>query len=664
MHCPHCGSPLAAPGEKFCRICGNSLVVIPAGNPGKQRSILDERYEILEKMGTGGMGVLYRVRDKRLDRIFALKEMRVTFPDEAQKKKAEEWFQREAKILCNLRHPNVPVVIDFFTENDKNYLVMDFIDGVSLEKKSLPIGETEIRAFLAAALDILRYLHNQDLIHRDIKTEHFMEDKAGKYFLVDFGTARALSPTERKTAIGTPGYASPEHYEGFADRRSDIYSLGAVMYHLATGIDPRTRPPFDFRPLRESVPAFSPKLAKIIEKMLAYKPEERFQKVEEIEASLSSAGEIAVQTQVMPPVSSVSEITTGSKTTKKLKSENPLKTLLLEEPDYDDYSTLHRKREVRISNTALAPISGIKGEVFREIQSPHLGWISSIAFVPPGDVLAVAYADGVIMLWDITRGEQMGVLKKEISYSPNLCLDVAASANGELLAQALDNGKVNLWDLVTNRKIRTIATNSAAINRMVFSGNKTLITGSRDESVAVWNVDEFRSLNEKWGNLGGVSSLALSNDRKLLVIGCGDGYLRLWEIHSMVSIILKPEHERGHRGKVRDLSFSRGDDYLISIGDDRYLKLWKVEGTQPAVIKPHKTTMMDFESVSSVACSPRQDIFVTGKQDGSLRMWDLQTFKPVKSLSSHDKTIVRISFSQNGCYFATASEDGLVVAWK
>ena len=664
MHCPHCGSPVAMPGEKFCRICGNSLTGNPVSNLLTKRSILDERYEILEKMGTGGMGVLYRVRDKRLDRIFALKEMRVTFPDESQKKKAEEWFQREAKILCNLRHPNVPIVTDFFSENDRNYLVMDFIDGTSLDKASLPIQEDKVRAFLITALDILKYLHNQDLIHRDIKTEHFMEDKSGKYFLVDFGTARTLSPTERKTAIGTPGYASPEHYEGFADRRSDIYSLGAVMYHLTTGIDPRTRPPFDFRPLSEIAPAITPKLAELIGKMLAYKPEDRFQSVEEMEAFLSSTDEPVVQTRIMSSSSSIQKEQTGSKITQKLKNDNPLKTLLLDEPDYDDYSTLHRKKEVRISATALPPISGIKGELFREIQSPHLGWISSITFVPPGDVLAVAYADGVIMLWDVTRGEQMGVLKKEISYSPHLCLDVAASANGELLAQGLDNGTVNLWDLVTNRKIRTISTNTAAINSMVFSGNKTLITGSQDESVAVWDVDEFRNLSEKFGYLGGVKSLALSQDRKLLVIGCGDGYLRLWEIHSLVSIVLKPENERGHRGKVKDLSFSRGDAYLISIGEDRYIKLWKVVETQPAVIKPDKTAMLDFGSVNSVAFSPRQDIFVTGKHDGSLKMWDLETFKPVKNLRSHDRGIVKIAFSQNGCYFATASEDGLVVAWK
>lgn len=664
MHCPHCGSPLAAPGEKFCRICGNSLMENPVSNLINKKSILDERYEILEKKGTGGMGVLYRVRDRRLDRIFALKEMRVTFPDESQRKKALEWFQREAKILCNLRHPNVPVVIDFFSENDRNYLVMDYIDGISLDREPLPLPEDKARAFLATAMDILRYLHNQNLIHRDIKTEHFMEDKTGKYYLVDFGTARTLSPTEVKTAIGTPGYASPEHYEGFADRRSDIYSLGSVMYHLVTGIDPRTRPPFDFKPLSETAPTITPKLANLIGKMLAYKPEDRFQSVEEIETYLSSTPETAVETRIMSSLSSSPVSAAGSKTTKNLRSDNPLKTLLLEEPSYDDYSTLHRKKEVKISTGALAPIAGIQGELFREIQSPHLGWVSSITFIPPGDVLAVAYADGVIMLWDITRGEQAGVLKKEITYSTNLCLDVAASANGELLAQGLDNGKVNLWDLVTNRKIRTISTNSGAVNRMVFSGERTLITGSQDESVAVWNVDEFKSIDEKWGNKGGVKSLALSSDRRLLVIGCGDGYLRLWEIHSLVSIVLKPEHAFGHRGRVKDLSFSMGDGYLISIGEDRYIRLWKVMETQPAVIKPDKTSSMDFGSINSVAISPRQDIFVTGKHDGSLKMWDLQAFKPLKNLRSHDKPIVRIAFSQNGCYFATASEDGLVVAWK
>ena len=678
MHCPHCGSPVSA-GEKFCRICGNSLKPKPANQP-KPAGILDERYEILEKLESGGMGQLYRVRDRRLDRVFALKEMKVEFPDEEKRKQAEEWFRREARILCNLRHPNIPIVTDFFNEDDKYYLVMDYIDGSPLDKENLPLTEAQARDFLGTALDILQYLHNNDIIHRDIKTEHFMRDKAtGKYFLVDFGTARSITPQKKNTAIGTPGFASPEHYEGFADQRSDIYSLGAVMYHIVTGIDPRTRPPFDFKPLAETAPHISRELAETIKKAITYKPEQRFQSAAEMAQSISLSSPAFTAPPVKPAVKVettplteipretriIKEDIVPPKPVKEPGKKDPLKTLLFDEPDYNDYRTLHRKRKMTVQTSgALPPVMGIEGKAFRVIKSPHMGWVSSIAFVPPGDVLAVAYMDGVIILWDITANEQVGVLKKTITYSTHLCMDVAASINGEYLAQAMDNGKIILWDMVTNKKIRAVATNSETVNSIVFSGEKHLVSGSQDESVTLWDVDEFYEVSSKWGNKGGVKSMALSNDRKLLVIGCGDGMLRMWELHSLVSMVLKPDVERGHRGKVNGLSFSWDDKYLLSVGDDRYLRQWNVMETRPVYMKPGKSASIGFKNITAIACSPRQNIFVTGKEDGTVSIWDMDKFKPEKTLEEHPQRIVKIAFSQNGYYFATASEDGLVIAWK
>ncbi|HKY05828.1 MAG TPA: protein kinase [Blastocatellia bacterium] len=252
-------------------------------------TLLLDRYSIIKRVGGGGMGSVYQARDKRLaDRLCAVKEMIELFADQNQRAKAVEDFKREAEVLAQLEHPSIPTVFDYFIEGGRYYLVMRWIGGGDLaEQMRLRGGTVEEPAAVKWAIqicDVLHYIHSQvpPIIYRDLKPANLMlDDRSGRVMLVDFGIARIVRPTEKGvTAIGTMGYAPPELFAGKVEPRSDIYSLGATLFHMLTGSDPQDNPLliFDFsknpRPCQIN-PAITPEMEQLLMRAVAHKPEDR-----------------------------------------------------------------------------------------------------------------------------------------------------------------------------------------------------------------------------------------------------------------------------------------------------------------------------------------------------------------------------------------------------
>jgi len=252
-------------------------------------TLLLDRYSIVHRVGGGGMGSVYQARDKRLaDRLCAVKEMIEMFADQSQRAKAVEDFKREAEVLAQLDHPSIPTVFDYFIETGRYYLVMRWIGGGDLAEQMRVRGglvdEATVCKWAVWICDVLHYIHTQKppIIYRDLKPANLMlDDKTERVMLVDFGIARIVRPTEKGvTAIGTMGYAPPELFAGKVEPRSDIYSLGATMFHMLTGSDPQDNPLliFDFsknpRPCQIN-PNITPEMEQILMKMVAHKPEDR-----------------------------------------------------------------------------------------------------------------------------------------------------------------------------------------------------------------------------------------------------------------------------------------------------------------------------------------------------------------------------------------------------
>ena len=266
--------------------------------------VLNNRYEIVRRIGGGGMGAVYLAKDKNLgDAPRAVKEMIESHIDESQHEKAIADFKRESLLLTQLEHPSIPTVYDYFYDDNSErfYLVMKFIPGSDLSSRlratpSGRIDELTVTEWGIQVADVLHYLHTQPqpIIYRDLKPANLMIDSnKNRIMLIDFGIARWVNKKEKGvTAVGTMGYAPPELFSGQADARVDIYSLGATMFHLMTGSDPQDNPLliFDFtknpRP-RQINPQLSSEIERMLIRAVEYKPEHRFQTCAELRDTLS-----------------------------------------------------------------------------------------------------------------------------------------------------------------------------------------------------------------------------------------------------------------------------------------------------------------------------------------------------------------------------------------
>src|SRR5215207_4000286 len=266
-------------------------------------TVLYSRYEIVKRIGGGGMGAVYYAKDRNLgDAPRAVKEMIQTHLDESQQEKAVADFRRESMLLASLEHASIPTIYDYFYDDaaSRFYLVMKYISGGDClaRLRNAPMNrldELTVAEWGAQAADVLEYLHNQrpPIIYRDLKPANLMIDgNSGRVMLIDFGIARWVAPQEKGvTAVGTMGYAPPELFSGKAEPRTDIYGLGATMFHLLTGADPQDNPLliFDFakHPTpRQINPAVSNEMEWILMRAVEYEPERRFRMAGEMRDTL------------------------------------------------------------------------------------------------------------------------------------------------------------------------------------------------------------------------------------------------------------------------------------------------------------------------------------------------------------------------------------------
>jgi outer membrane protein assembly factor BamB/tRNA A-37 threonylcarbamoyl transferase component Bud32 len=262
-----------------------------------QGRVLQERYEVIGILGLGGMSAVYQARDQRFPNVMklcAIKEMKNHSLDPQMRAVAIQNFEREANILATLSHPAIPKVYDYFSEEARSYLVMEFIEGRDLEailgEMSGFLPQEQVLEWAIQLCDVLQFLHehNPSIIFRDIKPSNIMLDKHGRLRLIDFGIAKNFQPGQKGTMIGTEGYSPPEQYRGIADQRTDLYAMGATLHHLLTRQDPRVEPPFSFheRPIQIANPAISNEFAQVVMRALEYEPDRRYATAEEMKRML------------------------------------------------------------------------------------------------------------------------------------------------------------------------------------------------------------------------------------------------------------------------------------------------------------------------------------------------------------------------------------------
>lgn len=278
----------------------------------------------------GGMGAVYRARDlhfPNVDKRVAVKEMIILARDPVLRETIVRNFEREANILATLNHPAIPRIYDYFTQNERSYLILEYIDGKDLEavlgeiREFLP--EVTVVGWAIELCDVLSYLHTHKpdpIIFRDIKPSNIMINQQQHIVLVDFGIAKPFQSGPKGTMIGTEGYSPPEQYRGEANYLADIYALGATLHHLLTNRDPRLEAPFSFneRPIRQINPGVSLELETVINTAIHYNPDERFPSAQAMKEALLA---VAKKTGMLPQITAQTpNIISKSETTKSLWS--------------------------------------------------------------------------------------------------------------------------------------------------------------------------------------------------------------------------------------------------------------------------------------------------------------------------------------------------------
>jgi len=307
---------------RFCRVCGQGLIEKEqhgtrafALRPG---CILNNRYSIQEFIKVGGMGAVYKAEDGEDERVCAIKELRPYWINSEQERRyLIKKFESEAKLLSRFNHINLPKVSDYFVVEDRYYLVMDFVDGQDLnallkEKGNPGLPQEDVVAWGIEICGVLDYLHNNKppVIYRDLKPSNIMIRTADKTIvLIDFGIACVVQDDmeeSQRTKIGTVGYISPEQYLGKPVPASDIYSLGATLYHLVTGTKPL--PYVEYNPVKNIVPHISESLEEVLCRALKVNLNQRYRKARDMKEDLENViniSEVISQSSVISDIESI-----------------------------------------------------------------------------------------------------------------------------------------------------------------------------------------------------------------------------------------------------------------------------------------------------------------------------------------------------------------------
>ena len=266
--------------------------------------LVDGKYRIIAQTGKGGMSTVWLALNEAVNKQWAIKEVKKSSPSTSDQI-IKQNLVTEAGILRHLKHPHLPSIVDIFNEDDTFLIVMDYIEGRTLSdilKEQGRQPQADVVDWALQICSVFKYLHglNPPIIYRDMKPGNVMLKPDGNIMVIDFGTAREYKHESGEDTIhlGTKGYAAPEQFQDNhqqTDPRTDIYNLGATMYHLVTGKNP-SKPPFKFLPIRQVDRTLSSGLESIILKCVAPDPNERYQTVDDLEFALEHYQELEVET--------------------------------------------------------------------------------------------------------------------------------------------------------------------------------------------------------------------------------------------------------------------------------------------------------------------------------------------------------------------------------
>jgi WD40 repeat protein/predicted Ser/Thr protein kinase len=633
--------------------------------------ILNKRYCLIQQLGRGGMGVVYKATDMLLGhRFVALKEMDQRNVDPQNLADALASFKREALILARLSHPNLPRIYDYFEERGNAYLVMDFIDGETLHDlryraPGQKLGIEDVLQMAEQLCSALAYLHamHPPIIFRDIKPSNIMiTSKEQHLYLIDFGIARFFKPRQPKDtrSLGTEGYAAPEQYLTQSSTSSDIYSLGVTLHELLTGLDPtKAKTPHHFPSLREYNPQVPLSLDALILQMLDVQPSRRPATVTAIRQQLRqiyqrSQNMAYVQT---PGTSGVQILTTSGIQSPGIQPPTtpgiqPPATPAIQTPATPPGIQITKKLRAVLGSSATQPRQGPRQGATIYTYRQHTDDVSSVAWSPDGNYLVSGSKDKTVQVWEASTG------RTTLTYSNHMrevCC-VAWSPLGDRIASS-SFGAVHIWSVASGECFLQYHEHDSWVHAVVWSpASFAMASCGADRKVSLWETRKGDVLRRYPGFPGAVRAIAWFNDAHTtkLLAGCEDANLYCWEVTNPS----KPLTYRGHIREVTCVAWSPDGQKCVSGSGDKTVKIWDV-----ATGHTLNTYQGHSGKVYTVAWSPDGTRIASAGQDKSVCIWDAATGKTLSTYRGHTDDVYAIAWSPDGTRIASASADKTVHVW-
>jgi WD40 repeat protein/tRNA A-37 threonylcarbamoyl transferase component Bud32 len=651
-------------------------------------------YELLEELGRGGMGVVYRARQQSLHRLVAVKLIRADrLPTAADVQR----FRNEAETAAQLDHPHIVPIYEVGEREGQPYFSMKLIEGRNLAQlldrfQAEPRAAAELLATIARAV---HHAHQRGVLHRDLKPSNILTDQNGHPYLTDFGLAKLLAKNQDLThtgdLVGTPSYMAPEQASdrnGVVTTATDVYGLGVILYAMLTG-----EPPFKgfdvldtLAQVREQEP-ISPRqrnakvdrnLETICLKSLAKDPAGRYSSAQaladDLDAYLADRHIRARRPTVWQRVrklgrrhkailrTAVAVLIAAALVGAGLLWNERGRTL-----DALEQAKNHAADAVEQKNLALDRAKVLRrrvyvGDMHRAFELWHLGLMDELAGVLDQYEPAPDQED--------LRGFEWHLLRSVVEASPRMILDCKGhegdvgglySPDGQTLVSGGRDETIRFWDPITGAcRAEIPRAHSEFINSGSFSPDgKVLVTVGNDDSIRFWDAITYQPCGLIRNPSPIVESAVFSPDGTKLATGGRDKLVRLWDFTSHTLEAELAGHQVGidpWRRGIEQLAFSPDGRTLASAANDGWVIVWDVAGRKELRKLPHNVP------VKTVAFSPDGTLLATGSDH--LHLWDAASGKHLRQRGPYLHSVRRVAFSRDGTKLGTIGDDGQLRLWS
>lgn len=681
----------------------------PSPGPGCPRRF--GQYQLLKELGRGGMGIVYQARQPGLERLVALKVLPTTSHTSPR---VVERFRIEAKLAGSLQHPHIVAIHDVGEQDDQPFFSMEYVEGLTLADyvRGRPLPARRAAAYLKVIAEAVEYAHQRGVLHRDLKPSNILIDARDQPRITDFGLGKFLNGSTDLTLsgqmLGSPGYMPPEQLASSGNAIgpfSDVYALGAILYHLLTG-----HPPFrseniettllqvlNHEPVspRTLVPSVPTDLEIICLKCLEKNPARRYPTAqaladdlgrflagEAIQARLPSALERSWRWWRRHPTAAASAAL-GACFLFSIAVIMAVAAYRLSEKDL----AVRRNAYVADLNLAQQAVEAHNfGRAIKLLERHRPALPSLFHWNNEIDLRGWEWR----YLWRQCQSDDLCTLG---SHS-NLVSVLAFSPNGEQLATGDQDGGLKLWHLPSRKEIATRQL-GAAIFALAFSPDgKTILTGGKDKSVRVWDTATLAATGPPLAQADWVVALAFSATGNVLEVftrqgqtswrwpdrteldrvereftrqtACSRDGQRVAVGRDNGTIDLLAPNQPGSTNTIMTgekriiaLAFSFDGEFLVSAGSDRHARVWDCRtGRQRALLGDHRS------AVQASAFSPDGLSLITASADQTMLLWDLQSGERRAIFRGHHTGVTAVSFSPDGTLVASGDNQGAVKLWN